>query len=89
MRILLIEDDQVLANILVQALTSQRYIVDLAEDGQLGWEYAQDTTYDLLLIDIELPKLDGIKICQRLRSQGSSIPILIITAKHEALWDLW
>jgi diguanylate cyclase (GGDEF)-like protein len=81
MRILLIEDDEVLANILLQSLTSQHYVVDLAEDGGIGWECAQSAPYDLLLIDVGLPKLDGITLCQRLRSQGCSTPILLITAK--------
>ena len=81
MRILLIEDDEVFADILVQSLRSQRYIVDWTEDGQLGWEYSQSATYDLILTDIDLPKLDGISLCQRLRSQGCAVPILLITAK--------
>ncbi len=81
MRILLIEDDEVLADILVQSLRSQRYIVDWAEDGELGWEYSQSATYDLIVTDIDLPKLDGISFCQRLRSQGCAVPILLITAK--------
>ncbi len=81
MRILLIEDDEVLANILLQSLTSQHYVVDLAEDGGIGWECAQSAPYDLLLMDVGLPSLDGITLCQRLRSQGCSTPILLITAK--------
>ncbi len=82
MRILLIEDDEVLADILVQSLRSQRYIIDWAEDGELGWEYSQSATYDLIVTDIDLPKLDGISLCQRLRSQGCAVPILLITAKN-------
>ncbi|MBD2483652.1 response regulator [Planktothrix sp. FACHB-1365] len=81
MKILLIEDDPIFASMLVQSLTNQRYIVDQAEDGQMGWEYAQSTTYNLIVIDVGLPKLDGITLCQKLRYQGSTIPILLITAK--------
>lgn len=81
MRILLIEDDEILIQVLVQSLESQHYTVDVAQDGQLGWEYAQDSHYELILIDVGLPKLDGITLCQRLRSEGCSIPILLITAK--------
>lgn len=81
MRILLIEDDEVLLNVLLQSLTSQHYVVDAVQDGQSGWEYAQSANYDLILTDVGLPILDGIKLCQRLRAEGSSIPILLITAK--------
>ena len=81
MRILLIEDDEVLIDVLLQSLTSQHYIVDAISDGESGWEYAQSANYDLLLMDVGLPELDGITLCQRLRSQGCSTPILLMTAK--------
>lgn len=81
MKILLIEDDEILVNVLLQSLTSQRYVVDTTFDGQTGWEYAQDSSYDLILIDVGLPKLDGIALCQRLRSEGCSTPILLMTGK--------
>ncbi|MHC0061307.1 response regulator [Nostoc sp. UIC 10890] len=83
MRILLIEDDEILASVLLQSLTQQHYAVEIARDGQIGWEYAQSTNYDLILTDVGLPKLDGITLCQRLRSSGRSTPILLITAKDE------
>ncbi len=83
MRILLIEDDEVLASVLLQSLTQQHYAVEIAQDGQIGLEYAQSTNYDLILTDVGLPKLDGITLCQRLRSSGRSTPILLITAKDE------
>lgn len=83
MRILLIEDDVILADVLVQSLTRLRYLVDTVEDGQLGWEYTQSVTYDLILMDVGLPKLDGIRLCERLRRQGYSTPILLMTAKDE------
>ncbi len=83
MRILLIEDDEVLASVLLQSLSQQHYAVELAQDGQIGWEYSQGTNYDLILTDVGLPKLDGITLCQRLRSSGCSTPILLITAKDE------
>ncbi|PSF36119.1 multi-component transcriptional regulator [Aphanothece hegewaldii CCALA 016] len=83
MRILLIEDDIVLADVLVQSLTRLRYLVDAVEDGQLGWDYIQSASYDLILMDVGLPKLDGISLCERLRHQGYSTPILLMTAKDE------
>ncbi|MEH1921963.1 response regulator [Nostoc sp.] len=81
MRILLIEDEEVLASVLLKSLTKQHYVVDVVQDGQMGWEYTQSTNYDLLLIDVGLPKLDGITLCQRLRSGGCFTPILLMTAK--------
>ncbi|MDF5708524.1 MAG: response regulator [Nostoc sp. S4] len=81
MRILLIEDEEVLASVLLKSLAKQHYVVDIAQDGQMGWEYTQNASYDLLLIDVGLPKLDGITLCQRLRSGGCFTPILLMTAK--------
>lgn len=81
MRILLVEDDEILLGVLLQALSTQHYVVDTAEDGQSGWEYAQSGSYDLILLDVGLPRLDGIALCQRLRSTGCSTPILLITAR--------
>lgn len=81
MRILLIEDDEVLTNVLLESLTSQHYLVDAIADGELSWEYVQSTPYDLILMDVGLPKLDGISLCSKLRNSGCSIPILLMTAK--------
>lgn len=81
MRILLVEDDRQLADSLAEALTAQRYVVDRAEDGEVGWQWVQGTTYDLVVMDITLPRLDGIGLCQRLRDQGYSNPILMLTAR--------
>lgn len=84
MRILLIEDDEVLVKVLIPTLMSQHYAVDTASDGQTGWDFAQSADYDLILIDVGLPRLDGISLCQRLRSEGCSTPILLMTAKNAA-----
>ncbi|WP_315787991.1 response regulator [Fischerella sp. JS2] len=81
MRILLIEDDEVLVSVLLQSLTKQHYVVDVVQDGQMGWEYSQSTNYDLLLMDVGLPKIDGISLCQKLRKKGCNTPILLMTAK--------
>jgi len=83
MKILLVEDDAVVAESLAGALTNQHYAVDIAEDGQIAWELSESCTYDLILLDLILPKLDGISFCQRLRSQKNFTPILILTAKAE------
>lgn len=84
MRILLIEDDEILSDMLRRTLTQQHYAVDVIDDGKMGWEYAQSAEYDLILMDIGLPKLDGISLCQQLRSQGCTTPILLITARDAA-----
>lgn len=81
MRILLIEDDEILAGVLQQSLISQNYIVDLVEDGRSGLEYAQSADYELIVTDVCLPELDGISLCKQLRSEGCSIPILLMTAR--------
>ena len=82
MRILLLEDDEVLSDVLVKSLTDQHYIVDAVNDGESGWEYATSGSYELILMDIGLPLLDGISLCQRLRDSGCSTPILLMTAKN-------
>lgn len=84
MRILLVEDDKGLAQGLEDALTRQRYFVDLAGDGLVGWELAEALTYDLILLDLLLPKLDGINFCKRLRNQGDRTPVLLMTAQNTA-----
>ncbi len=80
MRILLVEDDELLAESLVKVLGDNHYAVDLATDGQTGWEMANAAPYDLLLLDVGLPLLDGISICRQLRAQSSHVPVLLLTA---------
>jgi diguanylate cyclase (GGDEF)-like protein len=81
MRILLIEDDEILASVLLQSLSQKNYVVDIVHDGQMGWECTQDAKYDLILMNVGLPKVDGITLCQRLRGSGCLTPILLMTAK--------
>jgi two-component system OmpR family response regulator len=69
-RILLVEDDENLTRWLAEALTNQHHTVDEASDGQAGWELAESLEYDLILLDVMLPQLDGISFCQRLRQRG-------------------
>lgn len=85
MRLLLVEDDEPLAQTIGAALTAQNYVVDTATDGEEGWDYAQAFTYDLILLDVGLPKLDGITLCQQLRQEGYSGPILLLTAKSSSI----
>ncbi len=81
MRILLVEDDFTLAETLAEALSDQLYTVDLAADGVLAWDYIKAIEYDLMLLDVMLPRLDGISLCQQLRAQNYQMPILMITAR--------
>lgn len=80
MKILLVEDDEPTAWALNQALSSHHYIVTIATDGQVGLELAQAFIYDLLLLDVMVPKIDGITLCRQLRSEGYQSPILLLTA---------
>ena len=81
MRILLVEDDELIAEPLIKALSEQHYVIDAATDGQAGWELVETYTYDLILLDVMLPQLDGISLCRRLRSQGNRTPVLLLTAQ--------
>lgn len=81
MRLLLVEDDERITDALEEDLTDQHYAIDVAHDGEEGLDLADSVTYDLILLDIMLPKIDGITLCRRLRSQGCGTPILMLTAK--------
>ncbi|MCT7978837.1 response regulator [Laspinema olomoucense] len=81
MRILLVEDDEAIAQALVTTLKHQNHVVDVATDGLLGLELAEAFDYDLLLLDVMLPKLDGISLCRKLRTLSYQMPILLLTAK--------
>jgi PAS domain S-box-containing protein len=84
MKILVVEDDELTAEALVATLSNQNYTVEIAPDGETGWELAEAFAYDLLLLDVTLPKLDGIRLCQRLRSHGYQMPILLLTARNSS-----
>jgi DNA-binding response OmpR family regulator len=81
MRILVVEDDQQLAEVLTEALASCQYVVDLAQDGEDAWDYTRAQSYDLLVLDVTLPKLDGLSLCRRLRSHNFTTPVLMLTAR--------
>jgi len=81
MRILIVEDDDRIAKPLAEDLRHQHHVVEIATDGMEGWEYAQAIAYDLILLDIMLPKLDGISLCQQLRQAQYQALILMLTAK--------
>lgn len=80
MKILLVEDDQAAAEVLKKILTHQHYTVDLADDGETGLSFAEMYAYDLILLDVMLPKLDGLTFCRQLRAEKNDTPILLLTA---------
>jgi OmpR-family two-component system manganese-sensing response regulator len=81
MRILLVDDEEELAEPLQRILTNQGYLVDSANSGDRGWELAQTGDYDLLILDWMMPEKSGVEICSALRQKGDSTPVLILTAK--------
>lgn len=81
MKILAIEDDRRVAEAIAEALADQKYETDIAADGQEGLDLAQSFSYDLIILDLVLPKLDGISVCQQLRKSGDRTLILMLTSK--------
>jgi DNA-binding response OmpR family regulator len=81
MRILIVEDDDRIAKPLAEDLKHQHHAVDIACDGIEGWEYAEAGNYDLILLDLMLPRLDGITLCKRLRASNYNAFILMLTAR--------
>lgn len=84
MRTLLAEDDEVMVQVLTDALTQYRYVIDVARDGETAWDLLEMTSYDLVILDVKLPKLDGISLCRRLRAQANPVPILLLTAQDSS-----
>jgi len=81
MRILLVEDNHRLSHSLKMSLTEEGYAVDVAYDGQEGQELAEFGPYDAIILDVMLPKRDGLQVCQNLRHQRINIPIIMLTAR--------
>jgi two-component system OmpR family response regulator len=81
MRILVVEDDKKIASFVVKGLKQNGYAVDLSGDGEEALVLAETTPYDAAVVDIMLPKLDGLSLIQRLRRQGSQVPVIILSAK--------
>ncbi|HEY9625997.1 MAG TPA: response regulator [Coleofasciculaceae cyanobacterium] len=84
MKILLVEDDQPTATLLSEALTAQHYTVDLATDGKIALDLATAWDFDLILLDVQIPRLDGLDLCRQLRAKGYQKPILLLTAKNSS-----
>lgn len=83
MYVLLVEDDNGVASLIQRGLRSEQISVDLAPDGRCAIEKSVRQTYDLLILDVMLPVMDGFEVCRHLRQQGVQTPILILTAKDD------
>jgi DNA-binding response OmpR family regulator len=81
MRLLVVEDERGIAGALRQGLSEAGYTVDLVGDGMEARDYALATTYDIILLDILLPKLDGLAVLRDLRARGMTTPVLLLTAR--------
>jgi two-component system copper resistance phosphate regulon response regulator CusR len=83
MRILLVEDEPDAATVLAKGLREHAYAVDVAVDGREALEQAAINDYDLIVLDLLLPRVNGVEVCRRLRSGGAATPILMLTARGE------
>jgi heavy metal response regulator len=81
MRILVVEDEKKIAGFIKRGLKEEGYAVDVAADGDEGYSLASINDYDLIVLDIMLPKIDGITLCKKLRADKVDIPIIMLTAK--------
>jgi DNA-binding response OmpR family regulator len=80
MRILVVEDEATAAAVLAKGLREHAYAVDIANDGAAALEQAAINQYDLLIVDVLLPGINGFEVCRRLRTEGASVPVLMLTA---------
>jgi DNA-binding response OmpR family regulator len=81
MRILVVEDDHHLSASISEALEAMQYTVDVACDGEAAWQQMTLLPYDLMLMDVTLPRVDGLTLCQRMRSHSINAPVLMLTAR--------
>ena len=81
MRLLVVEDEPAIADFVVRGLAEQGYAVDLASDGAAALDLAEVGSFDVIVLDIVLPKVDGLTVCRRLRERGNKTPVLMLTAR--------
>ncbi|MCP4048226.1 MAG: response regulator transcription factor [Gammaproteobacteria bacterium] len=84
MRVLVIEDNQDVAHQIMMALEQELFVVDVAQDGEEGWFLGDTETYDTVILDLGLPKLDGLSLLQKWRNTGNQVPVLVLTSR-----DTW
>jgi DNA-binding response OmpR family regulator len=83
MRVLLVEDEPEAAQVLAKGLREQAYAVDVAADGEIALFQVGTTDYDALILDVMLPRVNGLAVCRSIRASGSGVPILMLTARDE------
>ena len=81
MRTLIVEDERKVAEFVARGLRAERFDVDVANDGLVGWEMASGNHYDLIILDLMLPGMNGTELLRRLRQQGGTVPVLVLTAR--------
>ncbi|QMV14861.1 response regulator transcription factor [Vibrio spartinae] len=81
LKVLLVEDDLDLATAIIDYMALEDIEADYAADGQIGYNLITSHTYDVIVLDLNLPKIEGLIVCERVRSQGIQVPILMLTAK--------
>jgi two-component system copper resistance phosphate regulon response regulator CusR len=81
MRILVVEDEPAAAHVLAKGLREHAYAVDIAADGSIALDQLGHTEYDLVILDVLLPRINGLDLCRRLRSDAAAVPILMLTAR--------
>jgi|ERR1043166_1032982 two-component system copper resistance phosphate regulon response regulator CusR len=81
MRLLLVEDEKKVADFVARGLKAERFAVDVVHDGEEGWEMAKAFSYDLVILDLMLPKMNGTEVLKRIRRNADSPPVLILTAR--------
>ncbi|MCJ7857150.1 response regulator transcription factor [Corynebacterium kalidii] len=86
MRILLVDDEKRLADGVRRGLEAEGMVVDVAHDGATGLDMASDADYDVIVLDVMMPRMNGYRVCQSLRADGDHTPILFLTAK-DGEWD--
>jgi DNA-binding response OmpR family regulator len=83
MRILVVEDEHRIAQAIKEGLEQEAYAVDVEYDGESGYNAAQAGEYDLIILDVMMPIMDGVEVCKKLRADGIHVPILMLTAKDQ------
>ncbi len=82
MRILVVEDNQEVARQIMEALELELFIVDMAHDGEQGWFLGDTESYDTVILDLGLPKMDGLSLLRKWRNTDNHVPVLILTARN-------
>lgn len=81
MRVLIVEDEKKMASFIERGLKEEGYAVDVAYDGETGWEYVSANDYDMVLLDWMLPRMNGLELCAKMRRDGIRVPVIMLTVR--------